>query len=140
MRAHVSSLLMGAAALAAATANFSGKWVIEMPGRGGRVGATTILVLNHVGKEVTGTITARSDIGSGSPANTEVLGGVVAGDTITFYVWSGTDQPVKTIYEGRISGDDRIEMTVNGGPAAGGNPAMGRGPSGPQKVTARRAK
>ena len=89
---------------------------------------------------MTGTITARSDAGTGSPVNTEILGGVVEGDTITFYVWSGTDQPVKTIYKGTMSGEDTIEFTVTGGPAGGGNFAMGRGQSGPQKVTARRTK
>jgi len=140
MRALVLSMLMGAAALAAAAVNFSGKWAIETPGRGGRGGAATILVLNHVGKDVTGTITARSDAGTGSPVNTEILGGVVEGDTIAFYIWSGTDQPVKTIYKGILSGDDSIEFTVTGGLAGGGNFAMGRGQTGPQKITARRTK
>jgi hypothetical protein len=140
MRTLVLSILLGTAAIAAAGINFSGKWAIEMSGRGGRGSSPTILVLNHVGKEVTGNITARSDAGTGSPANTEILGGVVEGDTITFYVWSGTDQPVKTVYRGAMSGEDMIEFTVTGGPAAGGNFAMGRGQSGPQKLTAKRTK
>jgi hypothetical protein len=89
---------------------------------------------------VTGTITARSDAGTGSPVNTEILGGAVEGDTTTFYVRSGTDQPVKTIYEGTMSGDDTIEFAVTGGPGRGGNFAPGRGQSGPQKLTARRTK
>jgi hypothetical protein len=139
MRTLVLSILLGAAAIAAAAVNFSGKWAIEMSGRGGR-GPSTILVLNHVGKEVTGTITARSDAGTGSPVNTEILGGVVEGDTITFYVWSGTDQPVKTIYKGAMSGEDTIEFTVTGGPAGAGNFALGRGQSGPQKIAAKRTK
>jgi hypothetical protein len=132
--------MLGLAAMAAAAVNFSGKWAIEMAGRGGRGGQATILVLNHVGKEVTGTISARQDAGTGSPANTEILGGVVEGETLTFYVWSGTDQPVKTIYKGTMSGDDTIELTVTGGSAGSGNFAMGRGASGPQKITAKRAK
>jgi hypothetical protein len=122
-----------------AAANFSGKWAIESPARAGR-GTPTILVLNHVGKEVTGTITARSDAGTGSPVNSEVLGGVVEGDTITFYLWSGTDQPVKTIYKGTMSGDETIDFTVTGGPTGGGNFALGRGESGPQKIKAKRSK
>ena len=60
-------------------------------------------------------------------------------DTITFYVWSGTDQPVKTIYKGTMSGEETIEFTVTGGLAGGGNFAAGRGQSAPQKVTARRS-
>jgi len=136
MRTLALSIMLGVAAMAASAVNFSGKWAI---GSGGR-GPSTILVLNHVGKEVTGTITARSDAGTGSPVNSEILGGVVEADTITFYVWSGTDQPVKTIYMGAMSGEDTIEFTVTGGPAGGGNFAMGRGQSGPQKITAKRTK
>lgn len=139
MKTLVLSIVLAASAIAAAAVNFSGKWAIEMTGRSGR-GYSTILVLNHVGNEVTGTITARSDAGTGSPVNTEILGGVVEGDTIAFYIWSGTDQPVKTIYKGILSGDDTIEFTVTGGLAGGGNFAMGRGQTGPQKITARRTK
>jgi len=140
MRTLVLSILLVAAAIAAAAVNFSGKWAIETAaGRGGR-GSGTILVLNHVGKEVTGTIGARSDAGTSSPVNTEILGGVVEGETITFYVWSGTDQPVKTIYKGVMSGEDTIEFSISGGPAGGGNFAMGRGQSGPQKITAKRSR
>jgi hypothetical protein len=139
MRTLVLSTLLGAVAIAASPANFSGKWAIETPGRGGR-GAPTILVLNQVGKEVTGTITARSDAGTGSPVNSEILGGVVEGNTIQFYVWSGTDQPVKTIYKGTMSDEETIDFTVSEGPAGGSNFALGRGQSGPQKITAKRSK
>jgi hypothetical protein len=139
MRSLILSALLGAAAVSACAANFSGKWAIETTGRGGR-GAPTILALNQVGKEVTGTITARSDAGTGTPVNSEVLGGLVEGDTISFYVWSGTDQPVKTLYKGTMSGEETITFTITGGPAGGGNFAPGRAQSGPQKVTAKRTK
>ena len=140
MRTLILGTLLGIAAMPALAINFSGKWAIESPGRGGRGGAPTILVLNHVGKEVTGTIAARSDAGTGSPVNSEILGGVVEGDTISFYVWSGTDQPVKAMYKGTASGEETIEFTITGGPAGGGNFALGRGQTGPQKVTAKRSK
>ncbi len=139
MRALLIALTL-ATSIPLAAANFSGKWAIEAPGRGGRGGAPVILVLNQVGKEVTGTIGARSIAGTGSPVYTEVLGGVAEGDTITFYVWAGTDQPVKTVYKGKLVADDVIEFTVTGGPVRGGNFAPGRGRAEPQKVTARRAK
>ena len=139
MRTLMLSALLAAAAVSAPAANFSGKWAIETPGRGGR-GGPTILVLNQVGKDVTGTITARSDAGTGTPVNSEVLGGVVEGDTISFYIWTGTDQPAKTLYKGTLSGEETITFTVRGGPAAGGNFAPGRGQSGPQKITAKRTK
>ena len=44
-------------------------------------------------------------------------GGIGEGDTISFYVWSGTDQPVKTIYKGKASSEESIEFTITGGPA-----------------------
>ena len=137
MRTLLLGLLLAAAAM---VANFSGKWALESPGRGGRGGPPTILVLNQVGKEVTGTISARADAGTGNPVNTEVLGGVAEGDTISFYVWTGTDQPVKTIYKGTAAGEDTIVFTVTGGPAGGGNFALGRGAGGPQKITAKRTR
>ncbi len=140
MRATILCALLGISALSAFGVNFSGKWALETAGRGGRGGAPTIVVLNQVGNEVTGSITARSDAGTGSPVNTEVLGGVVEGDTLSFYVWTGTDQPVKTFYKGVMSGEDAIEFTVTGGPVGGGNYALGRGQAAAQKVTAKRAK
>jgi hypothetical protein len=140
MRTLILSALLAAMAVPASAANFSGKWAIENPGRDGRGGTPTILVLNQVGREVTGTITARSDAGTGNPVNSEVLGGIVEGDMISFYVWSGTDQPVKTIYKGKASGEESIQFTITGGPAGGGNFALGRGQSGSQKVTAKRTK
>lgn len=139
IRTLILGAFIGAAAVSASAANFSGKWAIETPGRGGR-GAPTVLVLNQVGKEVTGTITARSDAGTGTPVNSEVLGGIVEGDTISFYVWSGTDQPAKTLYKGTMSGEESITFTVTGGPAGGGNFAPGRAQSGPQKIAAKRTK
>ncbi len=140
MRITALCVLLAAASIAASAANFSGKWAIESPGRGGRGGASTIITLNQVGKEVTGSISPRADAGTGNPVYTEILGGVVDGGTISFYVWSGQDQPVKTVYKGTAAGEDAIEFSVTGGPAGGGNFALGRGSGGPQKVTARRAK
>ena len=127
--------LTGAPALAA---NFSGKWAIQPPtGRGGR-GGPTILVLNQVGSEVTGNIGARTDAGTGPPVNTEVIDGKVEGNTISFYVWTGTDQPVKTTYRGTMSASgDEIEFTVAGGGSGSGGRSQG---AGPQRMIARRAK
>jgi hypothetical protein len=123
-------ILLIAAAIAAPPANFSGKWTIPAPsGRGGGRGGPTILVLNQAGDEVTGSITVRIDPGTSSPVNTEVLGGRVAGDALSFYVWTGTDQPTKTTYRGTLSASgEELLLTVGGG----------RG--GTQQVTARRSR
>jgi hypothetical protein len=136
MRTLILSALLGAVAIAASAVNYSGKWALgNAAGRGGQ----TILVLNQVGQEVTGTIGARIDAGAGTPVNNEVLGGIVDGDTITFYVWTGRDQPVKTYYKGTMSGEETITFMVTGGPAGGGF-GGGGGQAGPRQVTAKRSK
>jgi hypothetical protein len=129
MRYAIWSILWIGAAIAAPV-NFSGRWTIPAPaGRGGGRGAPTVLVLNQAGDEVTGSITVRIDPGTSSPVNTEVLGGRVASDALSFYVWAGTDQPTKTTYKGTLSSSgDEMVLTVTGG----------RG--GPQQLTAKRTK
>ena len=124
-------VLFAAASIPALAANFSGKWALQNPmGRGGRGGAT-VLTLNQVGDQVTGTITLRIDAGTNSPVNNEIWGGKVAGDTLSFYVWTGTDQPAKTSYRGTMSASgDQIVFTVTGGRGGGvggfgGEPAAG---------------
>jgi hypothetical protein len=135
MKPIFAILLLGLAALPAFAVNFSGKWAIQPPaGRGGGRGGPTILVLNQVGSEVAGTIAGRVDAGTGSPVNTDVLGGKVEGDVLSFYVWSGTDQPFKTTYRGTMSAaGDEIQFTVTGG--GRGAPQVGS----PQ-LTAKRSK
>ena len=130
MKATLPVLLLTLAAQPAFAVNFSGRWAIPAAAgaRGGR-GGLTILVLNHVGDEVAGTISGRGNAGTGSPVNTDVLGGKVEGDVISFYVWTGTDQPAKTSYRGTMSAaGDEIQFTVTGG-RGGGFGAMG-GPGG----------
>jgi hypothetical protein len=147
MRTPVWAVLLAAAALPAAAANFSGKWAIESgAGRGGGRGGPTILTLNQVGNEVTGTLTLRMDQGSGSPVGQEILDGKVEGDTLTFYVWVGGDEPVKQTYQGTMSGEE-ITFTVTGGRGGGfgggrGGAAAGRGAGagGTRQMTAKRTK
>jgi hypothetical protein len=111
--------------------NFSGKWALQGAGggAGGGRGAPTILSLTQAGAEATGTLSVRIDAGTNSPVNTEIWAGKVEGEKLSFYVWTGTDQPVKTIYVGTMSASgEEISFAVTGG----------RG--GPQQVTARRAR
>jgi hypothetical protein len=142
MKATIAVLLLALAGQPAFAANFSGKWAIPTPAgaRGGR-GGPTILVLNHVGGEVTGTISGRGNLGTGSPVNTEVLGGKVEGDVLSFYVWTGTDQPAKTSYRGTMSAaGDEIQFTVTGGRGGGFGGGQGGGQAAAQQLTAKRAK
>ena len=137
MQFLILSALFGTLATVASAANFSGRWVIQTPGRGGQMISTTI-VLNQVGNEVSGNIVLPARISSASPINTEVIDGKVEGDTISFYVWTGSDEPVKAMYKGTMSGDE-IKFTVTGGvtgPGGGGQ----RGQAAPREVIARRAR
>jgi hypothetical protein len=133
MRIRIWSVLLAALALPASADNFSGKWAIQGPagrGSGGR-GAATILLLNQAGNDVTGSIAVRNDPGTSSPLNTEVLGGRAEGDVLTFYVWTGIDQPAKAVYRGSLApSGEEIAFTVTGGRAG----------AQPQQVTAKRAK
>jgi len=149
MRTLKLSLLLGILGVAASAVNlvasqpvnFSGKWVFEVPGRGGQIRRITLL-LNQVGNEVDGSISVRMDAGTGSPNNTEILNGKVENDTLTFYVWTGRDRPVKTYYKGMLSGEE-IKFTVTGavgGTGGSGGPSGGAGQGGPQQLTAKRAK
>jgi hypothetical protein len=143
MRTWRVNLLLGvlaaavsAANLAAAqTVNFSGKWMFEVPGRGGQMQRVNLL-LNQVGNEVDGTISVRIDAGTGSPNNTEILDGKVESDTLTFYVWTGRDRPVKAHYKGILSGEE-IKFNVTSGR---GGPDGGTSQGGSQQFTAKRAK
>jgi hypothetical protein len=106
----VFSLVIVAFPLGAA--NFSGKWLLtRQTGAGGRGPAPTLVTLNQVGSDLTGSVTPPRGNSTGSPANVDILGGKVDGETITFYLWTGLDKPVKNIYQGKLAGDE-IVFTV----------------------------
>ena len=124
-------------ALAAQTApNFSGKWIMQGAAGRGRGGNPT-LTLNQVGRAVTGELVGGGGGGGGSaaPVNNEIYDGKVEGDTLSFYVWRGTDQPYKTVYKGTLNAaGDEITFILTGMPGRGGSPGT------PQTLTAKRAK
>lgn len=137
------AMLLAIAVLAVTTLaeNFSGHWMVETPGRGGQV-QQMILVLNQNGSGVTGTLSARLDAGTASPVNSQIWGGKAEGNTITFYVWRGSDKPWKQTYSGTMSGD-QIAFTVTDAPHATNNfsaPARGGTAQNPSvQVTAKRS-
>lgn len=122
--------------LAARADNVSGKWVIETPGRGGQM-QRTILVLNQTGQLVTGTISSGANPGTASPVHDDIYGGKVDGDTISFYVWRGSDRPWKENYKGTLSGDT-ISFTITSNRPATGQAGPGR-QTGPIQATAKRS-
>lgn len=129
----VRILLVGAAALlillaSAWAADVTGKWVAETQGMQGP--SQTTFVFKVEGTAVTGTVTtARGD--------SEISEGKIEGDTITFAVvrkrQDGSE--MKTVWKGKVAGDE-IKFTrefsggMMGGPGAGG-PPPGGGQGGP---------
>jgi hypothetical protein len=107
-------------------------------GGGGRGGQT--LMLNQVGPVLTGELVGGGGGGGGSaaPVNNEIFGGKIEGNTVTFYVWRGTDKPYKLTYTGTVNASgDEIAFTVTGAPARG----RGQGGAGatPAPTIARRS-
>jgi hypothetical protein len=130
MRTFLVTILFGAVAFAQPPVNFSGKWTVQnATGRGGGRGGPQLLTLNQVGSDVSGELAGGAGGGGGStaPINNELWDGKVTGQTISFYVWRGSDKPVKTYYRGQLNADgDEITFTVTGGPQGRGA-ADGRG-------------
>jgi hypothetical protein len=118
---------------AAQTVNYSGKWLIEQPGRGGRP-QQSILALNQVGTEVSGTLGARYSDSDGSPIHRDILDGKVEGGVLSFYIWTGRDKPVKAFYKGTMSGET-INLTITGAATDPGAPAPQ-----PRQLVAKRTK
>jgi hypothetical protein len=138
MRGLVLTALLGVLAAPSSAANFSGKWAMEILDRPDRSVQVT-LILNQVGSEVTGSALSRTRTSSGSPAGSEIHGGRAEGDTISFYVWTGRDKPVKRVFRGRLVGEE-IRFTVTGGPARFDVRGNRLDPLDPQEVTATRTK
>ncbi len=138
MKTLMLGILMGGLAIAASAPNFSGKWVLEVPGSGDRT-EQVVLILNQVGGEVTGHLPPASPRGySASPTHTEIWGGKAEGDTISFYVWDGRDQVAKVFYKGEMTGDE-IVFEVTGGAVTYNSRGEPNPAPGPRQVKARRA-
>jgi hypothetical protein len=128
MKAFAITLLFAAVAFAQAPFYFSGKWSIQgAGGRGGGRGGPQTLTLNQVGADVSGELGGGGGGGgSAAPINNEIWDGKVAGDTISFYIWRGSDKPVKTFYRGQLNAaGDEITFTVTGGPQGRGGDGRG---------------
>lgn len=95
-----AAFVLVAVALAWA-ADVNGKWVAQVPGRGGQPRETTF-TLKADGGKLTGTV-------SGMQGEAPIADGVIKGDDIsftqTFTPPQGGD-PIKVVYKGKISGDE----------------------------------
>ncbi|MFY9556644.1 MAG: hypothetical protein WAV47_18175 [Blastocatellia bacterium] len=85
-------------------ANVDGKWLAQVPGRGGQTRETTFTFKAEGGK-LTGSV-------SGMQGDTAISDGVIKGDEISFTMSFSPPQgnPVKLLYKGKVSGDE-IKMT-----------------------------
>jgi hypothetical protein len=94
-------LLVGA--ITAFAADVSGKWVAQMPGRGGQTREATFN-LKAEGTQLTGTI-------SGRRGDTPISDGKIDGDNISFnQVMEFNGNQVTIHYKGKVSGD-QIQFT-----------------------------
>ena len=110
-------VLLGLVVLAWA-ADVSGKWIAQIPGRGGQTVENTF-TFKVDGAKLTGTI-------SGPQGENPIADGKVSGDDISFTVTqSGARGEVKFEYKGKASGNE-IKFTRDAG-------------RGPQEFTAKRA-
>ncbi len=105
MKARLSLLVAGLSVFAtvAQAADVTGKWVAQVPGRGGETRETTFN-FKVDGEHLTGTM-------SGRQGDVALSDGKIKGDELSFNVamsFQGND--VKFAYKGKVSGDE-IQFT-----------------------------
>jgi len=94
-----AAFLLAAVALAWA-ADINGKWVAQVPGRGGQTRETTFTFKVEGGK-LTGSVT-------GMQGETPIADGTISGNNISFTQTFNPPQgdPIKVLYKGTVSGDE----------------------------------
>ena len=119
----LSACFVFAALAQAWAADVSGKWVAQVPGRGGQTTETTF-TLKAEGDKLTGTMSRMQ----GDPA--PISDGKISGDDLSFTVkLSVQGNDITFTYKGKVAGDE-IKFTRT---REGGNQP-------PQEFTAKRAK
>ncbi|MGE0128199.1 MAG: hypothetical protein AB7U82_08975 [Blastocatellales bacterium] len=102
-------------------ADLNGKWIAQVPGRGGQTRETTFN-FKAEGDKLTGTV-------SGRQGDNPITDGKIAGDDISFTVTASFGgNEVKLLYKGKVAGDEiKFTRTREGGSQP------------PQEFTAKRA-
>ena len=99
----LSAALVLAAVSAVFAASVDGKWVAQVPGRGGQTRETTF-TFKAEGTKLTGTV-------SGMQGEVPISDGKVNGDEISFtQTFEAQGNSIKLIYTGKVSGDE-MKMT-----------------------------
>jgi len=126
---------LGLLTLTALAADVTGKWVAQVPGRGGQTREVTFN-FKADGATLTGTI-------SGPQGDMEISDGKIDGGQISFsQTREFNANQVKMLYKGMVSGDEiKFTRTVEGGGQGGppGGGGQGRGMGRNQEFTAKRA-
>jgi hypothetical protein len=127
----------------ALAADVTGKWVAQIPGRGGQATETTFN-FKVDGDKLTGTMSG------GQGGDNQISDGKVSGDDISFTVkMSFGGNEVKLLYKGKVSGSEiKFTREREGGAPGGGGGGQGGGPGGggggggargPMEFTAKKA-
>lgn len=86
-------------AIAAYAADVTGKWVAQVPGRGGQMQDVTFN-FNASGDKLTGTI-------AGPRGESQISDGKIEGDEISFVqVMNFNGNEMKILYKGKVAGDE----------------------------------
>jgi hypothetical protein len=95
----LTAVLVFAGIALAWAADVNGKWVAQVPGRGGQTRETTF-TFKAEGEKLTGTV-------SGMQGETEISDGTIKGDDISFtQTFEMQGNSIKLIYKGKVSGDE----------------------------------
>jgi hypothetical protein len=109
MRTLLLTALLGIFAFAASAADVTGKWIAQVPGRGGNTAETTF-VFKVDGDKVTGTM----DGGRGGPV--DITDGKTSGNDLSFVVvrnFGGNE--MKLMFKGTVSGSEiKFTRTMQG--------------------------
>jgi len=101
--ASVAALLLGMVSLVSA-ADATGKWIAEMPGRGGNTMKQTF-TFKAEGSTLTGTVSGRN-------GDTPIENGKIDGNTITFEVTRNFNgKTFTTKYSGKVSEDNKLSLS-----------------------------
>src|SRR5438105_9144373 len=99
MKSKLLIALMGIFCLAAAAADVTGKWVAQVPGRGGNTQETTFNLKTDGSKLTGNVVTPRGE--------TAITDGTVSGNDITFTVVRNVNgNEMKMMYTGKVSGNE----------------------------------
>jgi hypothetical protein len=94
-----ATVLVFASLALAWAADVNGKWVAQVPGRGGQTRETTFN-FKAEGEKLTGTVT-------GMQGEAPIADGTIKGDDISFtQTFEMQGNSIKVIYKGKVSGDE----------------------------------